>query len=88
MIMPYLNSLDVNVNDRDYLETILSLGIDRDYNLKDIANGMTHYFQDKLIYNLDSFPKINIEKSKDILENVLIHALKLDMICTKKRNTF
>ena len=71
MIMPYLNSLDVNVDDRDYLETILRLGIDRDYNLKDIANGMTHYFQDKLIYNLDSFPKINIEKSKDILENVL-----------------
>ena len=50
-----------------YLETILSLGIDRDYNLKDIANGMTHYFQDKLIYNLDSFPKIDIEKSKNIL---------------------
>ncbi len=71
MIMPYLNSLDVKVNDRKYLENILSLGIDRDYNLKDIANGMTHYFKDKLIYNLDDFPKIDIEKSKDILENVL-----------------
>ena len=69
--MPYLNSLDVKVNDRKYLENILSLGIDRDYNLKDIANGMTHYFKDKLIYNLDDFPKIDIEKSKDILENVL-----------------
>jgi glutamyl-tRNA synthetase len=71
MIMPYLNSLDVNINDRKYLENILSLGIDRDYNLKDIANGMTHYFKDKLIYNLDNFPKIDIEKSKNILENVL-----------------
>tara|TARA_B100000035_G_scaffold78941_1_gene65979 strand:+ start:992 stop:2350 length:1359 start_codon:yes stop_codon:yes gene_type:complete len=71
MIMPYLNSLDVKVNDRKYLENILSLGIDRDYNLKDIANGMTHYFKDKLIYNLDDFPKIDIAKSKDILENVL-----------------
>ena len=71
MIMPYLNSLDVKVNDRKYLENILSLGIDRDYNLKDIANGMTHYFKDKLIYNLDDFPKIDIGKSKDILENVL-----------------
>ena len=71
MIMPYLNSLDVKVNDRKYLENILSLGIDRDYNLKDIANGMTHYFKDKLIYNLDDFPKIDIEKSKNILENVL-----------------
>jgi len=71
MIMPYLNSLDVKVNDRKYLENILSLGIDRDYNLKDIANGMTYYFKDKLIYNLDDFPKIDIEKSKDILENVL-----------------
>jgi glutamyl-tRNA synthetase len=71
MIMPYLNSLDVNINDQKYLENILSLGIDRDYNLKDIAIGMTHYFKDKLVYNLDSFPKIDIEKSKNILENVL-----------------
>ena len=71
MIMPYLTSVNINSQDREYLENILSLGIDRDYNLKDIAAGMTHYFQDELIYNLDNFPKIDTEKSKGILRNVL-----------------
>ena len=72
MILPYLTSLKINIADRDYLENILSLGIDRDYNLKDIANGMTHYFQENLIYNLDNFSQIDIEKSKSVLKNVLI----------------
>jgi len=71
MIMPYLASHEINIDDRDYLENILSLGIDRDYNLKDIANGMTHYFQDQLTYNLDDFKKIDLEQSKTILTNVL-----------------
>jgi len=74
MILPYLVSSKVNIDDREYLENILSLGIDRDYNLKDIANGMVHYFQDELSYNLDNFPKIDIEKSKAILKNVLLKA--------------
>ena len=74
MILPYLVSSKINIDDREYLENILSLGIDRDYNLKDIANGMVHYFQDELSYNLDNFPKIDIEKSKAILKNVLLKA--------------
>jgi glutamyl-tRNA synthetase len=70
MILPYLEDLRVEVKDRGYLEKILSLGIDRDYNLKDIANGMTHYFKDELTYDLTNFPKINIDLSKAILSNV------------------
>ena len=70
MIIPYLDHLNINSESREYLEDILSLGIDRDYNLKDIAAGMTHYFQDELTYNLDNFSKIDIEKSKGILNNV------------------
>jgi len=70
MILPYLEDLRVDVKDRVYLEKILSLGIDRDYNLKDIANGMTHYFKDELTYDLTNFPKINIDISKKILSNV------------------
>ena len=76
MIMPYLAFHKVNIDDRDYLENILSLGIDRDFNLKDIASGMVHYFQEQLTYNLDDFPKIDIEKSKTILKNVLLKIQK------------
>tara|TARA_B100001996_G_scaffold7584_1_gene6362 strand:+ start:796 stop:2148 length:1353 start_codon:yes stop_codon:yes gene_type:complete len=71
MITPYLELLDIKVEDRKYLENILSLGIDRDYNLKNIAAGITHYFKDELDYNLDDFPNINIEQSKNILNNVI-----------------
>ena len=71
MILPYLGSVNINNQDRDYLENILSLGIDRDYNLKNIAAGMTHYFQDELKYNLDNFPKIDINNTKAILRNIL-----------------
>ena len=71
MILPYLSSVNIDIQDREYLESILSLGIDRDYNLKEIAAGMTHYFQDELVYDLDNFTKIDIDKARDILRNVL-----------------
>ena len=71
MIIPYLESLDIKIEDRKYLEDILSLGIDRDYNLKNIAAGITHYFKDELDYNLNDFINIDIEKSKNILKNVI-----------------
>jgi len=71
MITPYLESLDIKVKDRKYLEDILSLGIDRDYNLKNIAVGIAHYFKDELDYNLNDFPNIDVETSKNILKNVI-----------------
>ena len=48
MILPYLTDLNIKVSDRKYLENILSLGIDRDYNLKNIASGLTYYFENDL----------------------------------------
>ena len=51
MILPYLTDLNIKVSDRKYLENILSLGIDRDYNLKNIASGLTYYFENDLNYN-------------------------------------
>ena len=70
-----VNFISISNNLSDYLENILSLGIDRDFNLKDIASGMVHYFQEQLTYNLDDFPKIDIEKSKTILKNVLFQLM-------------
>ena len=38
LIIPYLQSNNIIVEDKNYLKSILSLGIDRDYNLKNIKN--------------------------------------------------
>ena len=40
LIIPYLQSNNIIVEDKNYLKSILSLGIDRDYNLKNIAKGL------------------------------------------------
>ena len=71
MIIPYLDSLGVKVEDREYLETILNLGIDRDYNLKNIAAGITHYFHDELKYDLSNFKGIKVDLSRRILSNTI-----------------
>ncbi len=71
MIIPYLDSLGVKVEDREYLETILNLGIDRDYNLKNIATGITHYFHDELKYDLSNFKGIKVDLSRRILSNTI-----------------
>ena len=71
MILPYLTDLDIKVDDKKYLENILSLGIERDFNLKNIASSLTYYFEDNLDYNSDDFMKLEPIKSKAIIENVI-----------------
>lgn len=71
MILPYLTDLGIKVDDRKYLENILSLGIERDFNLKNIALGLTYYFEDNLNYKSDDLAKLDPIKSKVIIENVI-----------------
>jgi len=80
MIMPYLNQLKIEVDDRTYLENILSLGIERDYNLKNIANSLTYYFVDEIDYNSDDYKKLNVENSKLILEKIIIKFESIDFL--------
>ena len=78
MILPYLTDLNIKVSDRKYLENILSLGIDRDYNLKNIASGLTYYFENDLNYKSDDFVKLDPIKSKAVIENVIKKISNID----------
>ena len=80
MIIPYLNQLKIEVDDHTYLENILSLGVERDYNLKNIANSLTYYFIDKIDYNNDDYKKLNMENSKPILEKIIIKFEEIDFL--------
>ena len=71
MILPYLEKININVDDRSYLENILRLGIERDYSLKNIALGLTYYFEEDLNYKSDDFKKLDPIRSKDIINNVI-----------------
>ena len=52
MILPYLDMLNIKVDDEKYLEKILELGIEREFSLKKIAESLTYYFVDDVIYDL------------------------------------
>ena len=67
LIIPYLQSNNLIVEDKNYLKSILSLGIDRDYNLKNIAKGLDYFFIHDLDYSNDEFKKVNQVLAKDIL---------------------
>ena len=68
MILPYLNALDIKVNDEKYLEEILKLGIERDFSLKRIAEGLTYYFVDNIDYDLEIIKKFNDKPIMPILD--------------------
>ncbi len=78
MILPYLEKININVDDRSYLENILRLGIERDYNLKNIALGLTYYFEEDLNYKSDDFKKLDPIRSKDIINNVIKNISNID----------
>ena len=67
LIIPYLQSNNIIVEDKNYLKSILSLGIDRDYNLKNIAKGLDYFFINDLDYSNDELKKVNQVLAKDIL---------------------
>ena len=68
MILPYLNAIDIKVNDEKYLEEILKLGIERDFSLKRIAEGLTYYFVDNIDYDLEIIKKFNDKPVIPILD--------------------
>jgi len=71
MILPYLDLINIKVDDRNYLEDILRLGIERDFNLKNIAEGLQYYFTENIDYKNDISYKPNSALSVKILEKVL-----------------
>ena len=68
MILPYLDMLNIKVDDEKYLEKILELGIEREFSLKKIAESLTYYFVDDVIYDLDVIKKFDKESVNSILE--------------------
>ncbi len=80
MIMPYLRNLNIEVSDKKYLENILSLGIERDYNLKNISNSLIYYFQEKLLYNNDDYQKLDKVKSLVIIDKILLKFNEIDFL--------
>ena len=71
LIKPYLQSQNITVSDNSYLEKILALGIERDFNLKDIAAGLGYYFTEEISYDNESFKKFKLEKDTAILDNII-----------------
>jgi len=58
-ILPYLEDLKIQVNDKKYLEKILKLGIERDFTLKKISEGLIYYFAENIDYHLEDFKGFN-----------------------------
>ena len=71
LIIPYLQKYNIVVEDKKYLKKILSVGIDRDYNLKDIAKGLVYYFDETIDYQNDDYKKFDPLRDLQILEKVI-----------------
>ena len=71
LIIPYLQKYNIVVEDKKYLEKILSVGIDRDYNLKNIAKGLVYYFDETIDYQNDDYKKFDPLRDLQILEKVI-----------------
>ena len=71
LIKPYLQSQNISITDNSYLEKILALGIERDYNLKDIAGGLGYYFTEEISFDNEIYKKFKPEKDIVILDNII-----------------
>ena len=71
MILPYLEDINITIADRSYLEDILRLGIEREYNLKSIASSLEYYFIDELSYDEDLISKYDKVLMKSIVEKTI-----------------
>lgn len=71
LIKPYLQSQNISITDNSYLEKILALGIERDYNLKDIAGGLGYYFTEEISFDNEIYKKFTPEKDIVILDNII-----------------
>ena len=71
MILPYLDALDIKVSDKKYLAKILKLGIERDFTLKKIAEGLTYYFADTIDYDSEIIKKFDQKLMLPILNKTI-----------------
>ena len=71
MISPYLDAINIEVKDKKYLESILKLGIERDFTLKKIAEGLTYYFEDDIIYDPEIIKKFNQKLVLSVIDKAL-----------------
>ena len=71
LIKPYLQSQNISITDNSYLEKILALGIERDYNLKDIAGGLGYYFTEEISFDNEIYKKFSPKKDIVILDNII-----------------
>ena len=71
LIKPYLKNQNISISDNSYLEKILALGIERDFNLKDIAAGLRYYFTEEISFDNEIYKKFKPEKDIAILDNII-----------------
>ena len=71
LILPYLQTHNLFDIDMTYLKNILSLGIEREYTLKEIAKSLVYYFIEEIPYDTDDFKKFNPSKDNLILDKVI-----------------
>lgn len=84
MILPYLDELNIKVNDEKFLEKILELGIEREFSLKKIAKSLTYYFLDDMTYDLEIIKKIDKKLIATILDKTIEKFTSVDF--DKKEN--
>ena len=84
MILPYLDELNIKVNDEKFLEKILELGIEREFSLKKIAESLTYYFLDDMTYDLEIIKKIDKKLIATILDKTIEKFTSVDF--DKKEN--
>ncbi|MBS82842.1 MAG: glutamate--tRNA ligase [Gammaproteobacteria bacterium] len=84
MILPYMNQLNIKVQDKEYLDKILELGIEREFSLKKIAESLTYYFEENLSYDIEIINKFDKNLMISILDKSIDKFGKTDF--SKKDN--
>lgn len=72
-IIPFLKDMKLSNEPRndDYLKSILKLGIEREYSLKNIAGSIAYFYNDQIEYDLDIISKYEKNQTIQILRDII-----------------
>ena len=72
-IIPFLKEMKLSNEPRndDYLKSILKLGIEREYSLKNIAGSIAYFYNDQIEYDLDIISKYEKNQTIQILRDII-----------------
>jgi glutamyl-tRNA synthetase len=77
-ILPYLQEMNHQPSNNDYLKNILLLGIEREFSLKNIANSITYFYKDEIDYEINLIEKYDKDQTIKILKDIVAKFFTID----------